>query len=97
MNKKTRRELYAQAHSAVLEVLREENPEALLLEGFEEAFIGISRRCGQPSLATYDQDRCIEILMRENMDRLEAEEYFEFNVQGAWVGPHTPVILCLIP
>ena len=77
-----------------LEDLAEENPEALLLDGFEQAFIGIARRCGQPAIAAYDRDRCIGILVdRDGMSYDEAEEFFEFNVQGAWVGPHTPVIL----
>ena len=27
--------------------------EIMTMDGFEEAFIGFSRRCGQPTLATY--------------------------------------------
>jgi hypothetical protein len=76
-----------------IDQLAEENPEALLLDGFEAAFIGVSRRCGQPTLATYDREKCIEILMGQGMTPEEAEEYFSFNTEGAWVGPHTPVIL----
>lgn len=74
------------------EALADENPDALLLDGFEDAFIGVSRRCGQPSLATYDYDKCIEVLMRD-MPYEDAVEFFEFNTAGAWVGPHTPIIL----
>lgn len=71
------------------------NEEALLADGFEDAFLGIADRCGQPSLAIYDTERCIEILMkRDGMDREGAEEFFEFNTLGAWVGPHTPLFLC---
>jgi hypothetical protein len=78
--------------------LGEENPDALLLDGFEGAFIGISRRCGQPALATYSRHKCIGILMeRDGMSREEAEEFFEFNVQGAWVGPQTPIIFDGVP
>ena len=30
-----------------------EDEEIMLMDGFEEAFIGLSKRCGQPTLATY--------------------------------------------
>jgi hypothetical protein len=30
---------------------------------------------------------------RDGMDEDEAEEYFEFNVTGAWVGHGTPVFV----
>lgn len=79
--------------NGTLEELAEENPKALLLDGLEDAFIGISRRCGQPSLATYDRNRCIGILMeRDSLPYEEAVEFFEFNTAGAWAGPHTPII-----
>lgn len=70
----------------------EENPEALLADGFEDAFIGIARRCSQPSLAVYDYTKGVEILMqRDGMSEEEAVEWMEFNVVGAWVGEHTPI------
>jgi hypothetical protein len=77
-----------------LEDLSDENPDALLLDGFEDAYIGAAVRCAQPPLAVYDRDKCIEVLVqRDGMTVEDAEEYFEFNVSGAWVGPHTPLIL----
>jgi hypothetical protein len=76
----------------IKEFLEEENPEALFADGFDEALIGISRRCGQPSLAVYSISKCLEILERE-MTPLDAEGYFEFNVVGAWLGPNTPIFL----
>ncbi len=76
----------------LLERLQELNPEALLADGFEEAFVGICRRFGQEPLAAYDYDKCLEVLMRE-MSYEEAVEYFDFNVIGAWVGPNTPVFV----
>jgi len=79
---------------ATIEELSEENPEALLLDGFEQAFIGISRRCSKPSLATYSRDKCIEILVnRDGMTWEAAEDFFSFNIEGAWVGENAPIIL----
>jgi hypothetical protein len=81
-----------------LEVLREENPEALLADGFEDAFLGICRRYGQPALAAYDRAKCINILMvRDGMTEDAAEEFFEYNVIGAWVGEGTPVFIEVAP
>jgi hypothetical protein len=74
------------------EILKDDNPEALFADGFDEAIIGIARRCGQPSLVVYDVSKCIEVLERQ-MSYEEAVEYFEFNTAGAWFGPHTPLYL----
>lgn len=74
------------------ELVAEENPEAFLADGFEEAFVGFARRCGQPTLVVYDIDKCVEVLMRrDGMSYEEAHEYLEFNSIGAWVGENTPV------
>ena len=73
--------------------IAEENPEALSLDGFDDAVMGIARRCGQPTLLVYSADKCIQILMRrDKMTYDSAVEYFEFNTAGAWFGPHTPII-----
>ena len=68
--------------------------EIMLMDGFEEAFIGISRRCSRPSLATYSFKKMIEVLeQRDGMDQEEAIEFIEYNCAGAWMGELTPVIL----
>ena len=33
----------------------------LLADGFEEALIGVGRRCGKPDIAVYDTDKCIDL------------------------------------
>lgn len=63
----------------------------LLADGFEDAFIGIGRQFGKP-MAIYNRSKCIEILM-DDMTFEEAEEYFSFNVEGAYVGEQTPIFL----
>ena len=77
---------------SIREQLADENPKALFADGFDEALVGIARRCGQPALAIYERAKCIEILSRE-MTTTEAEEYFEFNVSGAWLGENTPIFM----
>jgi hypothetical protein len=72
----------------------ETDQEMLLMDGFEDAFIGFSRRCGQPTLATYSFIKMLQILVeRDGMDVMEAEEYISYNCAGAWMGELTPVIL----
>lgn len=72
--------------------MREHNPEALLADGFEAAFIGPAIRCGQPALAAYSYEGAIQVLVnRDGMTYEEAVEWMEFNVVGAWMGPNTPI------
>ena len=66
----------------------------LLMDGFEDAFIGYTTRMNQPDCAVYDYDKMIEVLVkRDSMTEQEAEEYIEYNCQGAWVGEQTPYIV----
>jgi hypothetical protein len=72
----------------------EHNPEALLADGFEEAFIGVAERCSKEPLAVYDALKCIEILQqRDGMSGDDAEEFFAFNTLGAWAGDGTPLFI----
>jgi len=85
-----------QIQEELLEQLADENPEALLADGFENAILGICERFGQPPLMAYDYGKCIQILM-QNMTEEEAVEYFEYNTLGAWVGENTPVFVRTMP
>ena len=62
-----------------------------MADGFDEAIIGVACRCGQPDLLAYSVAKCLEILVANGSSYEEAQEYFEFNVVGAWVGEETPV------
>lgn len=65
----------------------------LKADGFDDAILGLGRRCGQPDLLVYDVDKCVDILMKDGMTNEEAIEYFEFNVVGARMGEGTPIFL----
>lgn len=78
----------------IIVALADENPEALMADGFEDALIGIAYRCGQKPLAVYSMRRAIRLLVeRDGMSESDAEEYLEFNVLGAWNGENTPIFL----
>lgn len=66
----------------------------LLLDGFDDAFIGYARRINEPVLAIYSYDRIVDILInRDGMSADEAVEYTDFNIVGVWVGNQTPMIM----
>lgn len=63
----------------------------LTADGFDEAIIGITTE--EPVRAIYDREKMVEILVKQDMDEFEAREYLDFNVFGAYVGPHTPLYI----
>ena len=81
----------------IKEQVAEINPDALLADGFEQALIGYVERACQPPIALYDRQKCIEILMlRDHMSINDANEFFEFNVIGAWMGDNTPAFATVL-
>lgn len=74
----------------------EENP-PMLASGLEAALVGFVRdrwRCNGAPIAVYDRAKCIEILAKDmEISPEEAEEFFEYNTAGAYVGPTTPMFL----
>ena len=66
----------------------------LKADGFDEAIIGYTYdMVAQEERLIYSVEKCIEILMQDNMDYLEAREYLDFNTIGAYVGKQTPIFL----
>ena len=75
-------------------LFEEMDESVLLMDGFEDAFIGFSQRINEPMLAVYSKDKMVKVLVfRDGMTYDEAEEYIEFNCIGAWVGEQTPIIV----
>jgi hypothetical protein len=64
----------------------------LLADGFDDAFVGIGRQFSI-TFAVYDRQKCIEILTAQGMSEDEAEEHFQFNIEGAYAGENTPAFL----
>jgi hypothetical protein len=66
-------------------------------DGFDEAIIGpalIWTDRTQVEVLIYDAETMRNILMqREGMDMEEAREYIEYNIEGAYIGPDTPVLV----
>ena len=80
--------------SRIDEALKEMEENTLLIDGFDEAFLGFSQRINQPILAVYSYDRLVKVCMdRDGMEWEEAVEYVDYNIVGAWVGEQTPIIV----
>lgn len=66
-------------------------------DGFDEAIIGpalIWTDRTQVEVLIYDAETMRNILMqRDGMDMEEAREYIEYNIEGAYIGPDTPVLV----
>ena len=77
----------------ILEFIKEEYPDNLIMDGFDEAIVGLAHRCSDPVRVVYDQIKCIEILQEQGMTYDEASEYFYYNCQGSYLGETTPVFL----
>ena len=73
-----------------------DDPELLFADGFDEAILGTVDRFGQETAVLYDRQKVLEILMRDKMTYEEAEEYFSFNIIGAWIGDRTPAFAQLL-
>ena len=83
---------------AIQRYLEEIEESTLLLDGFDDAIIGFTQRVSEPLLAVYSWEKIIDILMTDDeMTWEEAEEYAQFNIAGAWVGPRTPAIVYSVP
>jgi len=77
-----------------VEKISEQNPEALLADGFNDAIIGMCMQFGQEPVVAYDYEKCLEILQeRDGMDYEESNEYMEFNVVGSYMGINSPVFI----
>ncbi len=70
----------------------------LRIDGFDDAILGPAMLWDttgmQRHVIVYDAEKIREILMRrDGMDMESAREFIEFNIEGAYVGPYTPVLV----
>ena len=70
----------------------------LKFDGFHKAFMGVAEvwvpnKAGMSLVekAIYDGYRMVRVLMRQGMTEEDAREYISYNVEGAYMGPETPI------
>jgi hypothetical protein len=65
------------------------NPEAWILDGYDNALVGISE--DNPPRAMYSPEKIMQIdIVRHGWTQEEAEEWFGFNVLGLEPNPNGP-------
>lgn len=57
------------------------------------AIVGVADRLGMPGVVVYDRRKLVEAFMAEGMSLEDADEWVCVNVEGAYVGERTPLIL----
>ena len=70
----------------------------LKIDGHDDAVLGPAMIWGQGghriNVLVYDAEAIRTTLMeRDGMDAEEAREYIEFNIEGAYMGPDTPILV----
>jgi len=67
------------------------------LDGYDDAIIGPAMIWVDKEMVdvlVYDAETIREILMsRDGMGSDEAREFIEFNIEGAYMGPGTPILV----
>ena len=76
--------------SELLETISEFNPEAKLADGFDDSILGYDTK----GRVIYSVNSILDTLVnRDGMDYDEAQEYFGFNIECAYVGDYTPIYM----
>lgn len=91
---------------AIINYLKENSPEAILFDNCNDGLVGTARvlRDGEfVEVAMYDKELLIELFRNdfsshaeedpEEDFELQAIEWVEYNIEGAYLGKYTPVIL----
>jgi hypothetical protein len=66
------------------------------IDGHDNAILGpaiVWLGSKRADVLVYDAEKIRENLVKQGMTEEEAREYIEFNIEGAYVGEHTPVLV----
>jgi hypothetical protein len=67
---------------------------AIILDGLDDAIIGIVEEFGNGPRILYSRDRILSILCeRDGMSIEEADEFYGYNIIGLYAGEQNPVFL----
>ena len=67
---------------------------AIILDGLDDAIVGVTEEFGNGRRVLYSADKIINILMeRDGMTWHEAVEFYDYNILGVHAGEQNPVFL----
>ena len=87
-----RRDMTDEQLQSHVEALLDDEERLSLMDGFADAFVGLGRAYGKP-VGVYSKRKIIDILTQGGETEEEAEEYYQYNIAGAYIGNTTPVII----
>jgi hypothetical protein len=61
---------------------------AVFWDDCDDAIVGVARQC-----VVYDRPRLVAGFIAQGMSEEDAEEWVSFNIEEAYVGAHTPLLL----
>jgi len=74
--------------------INEQAEGAVLLDGFNDAIIGIVEEFGNGPRILYSKDKILHTLeKRDGMSPLESIEFYEYNILGLFAGDQNPIFL----
>jgi hypothetical protein len=74
-----------------------EADEFMSMDGYDDCIVGVVEQFGKPPILCYDKLLMIQKMVGAGSSYEDAEEYFEYNQIGAYVGESTPCFLTPIP
>lgn len=76
------------------EDINEQSEGAILLDGFNDAIIGIVEEFGNGPRVLYSKNKILQILEdRDGMTIFEAVEFYDYNILGLFAGEQNPIFL----
>jgi hypothetical protein len=77
-----------------IDLIAEQNPEAKVADGFDDCILGIAEGYGRDPVLAYSRPEIVKKLMeRDGLSHQEAQETFDVNIIGAYVGEGTPIFI----
>ena len=75
-------------------LINEQADNAIILDGFDDAILGIVNEFGNGPRILYSTEKIIQTLRdRDGMSEEEAIEYYDFNILGMYAGEQNPEFL----
>lgn len=77
-----------------IEEIKEQAEGAIILDGLDDAIIGMAEEFGNGPRIVYSKSKIFEILReRDGMDEIESVEFYEFNILGLFASPQNAIFL----
>ncbi len=78
----------------IKQIIKELNGGAIFIKGFDKALWGTGKAVGGHTVAVYNSDECLQILIDEHeMGEIEAWEHFNATIINGTASPDKPIFM----